>query len=95
MIAGAKAEAMTLLDLFLKPQLVDDAWTYFRDEQGMKMEYKPMVTDTDKPAIYLNTEIQAEFRPALEKFYYDESKFDSYLEQLGITYPTIKISDKN
>ena len=93
-IAGAKAEAMTLLDLILKPQLVDDAWKYFKEEQGMVIDYKPMVTAEDKPAIYLNTEIQAEFRPALEKFYYDESKYDSYLEQLGITYPTIKTEDK-
>lgn len=93
-IAGAKAEAMTLLDLFLKPQLVDDAWKYFKEEQGMQIEYKPMVTDDDEPAIYLNTEIQDEFRPALEKFYYDETKYDSYLEQLGITYPTIKTDQK-
>jgi aminobenzoyl-glutamate utilization protein B len=31
-----------------------------------------------------------EFRPELEKFYYDETKYGSYMEQLGITYPTIK-----
>jgi aminobenzoyl-glutamate utilization protein B len=30
------------------------------------------------------------FRPELEKFYYDETKFDTYLEQLGVTYPTVK-----
>lgn len=89
-VAGAKVEAMTLLDLFLKPQLVEDAWTYFREEQGMEIQYVPMVTEEDKPAIYLNTEIMDEFRPKLEAFYYDESKYDSYLEQLGITYPTVK-----
>ena len=89
-IAGAKVEAMTILDFLLKPQLVDDAWTYFREEQGMDMEYKPMVTDEDSPATYLNTEIMEEFRPQLEAFYYDETKYDSYLEQLGIKYPTVK-----
>ena len=31
-----------------------------------------------------------QFRPAMEKFYYDETKFDTYLEQLGVTYPTLK-----
>ncbi len=93
-IAGAKVEAMTILDLLLKPQLVDDAWTYFKEEQGMKMEYKPMVSEEDKPAVYLNTEIQAEFRPELEKYYYDETKYDSYLEQLGINYPTVRIIEK-
>ena len=49
-----------------------------------------MITKDDKPATYLNSEIMKEFRPQLEKFYYDETKYDTYLEQLGITYPTIK-----
>lgn len=89
-VAGAKAEAMTLLDFILKPELVEEAWTYFREVQGMEIEYKPMIRDDEKPAVYLNTEIQGEFRPALEKFYYDETKYDSYLEQLGIKYPTVR-----
>ncbi len=89
-VAGAKVEAMTMLDFFLNPTLVDDAWTYFTEEQGMKQEYIPMVTKDDKPATYLNFEIQEEFRSALEKFYYDETKHDSYLDQLGVQYPTLK-----
>jgi len=89
-VAGAKAEAMTLIDFFLKPELVDQAWEYFRKEQGMKQEYIPMVTEDDEPAIYLNTEIMQEFRPQLEKFYYDETKYDTYLEQLGIEYLTVR-----
>ena len=31
--AGAKVQAMTMLDLLLKPALVDQAWAYFRDVQ--------------------------------------------------------------
>jgi aminobenzoyl-glutamate utilization protein B len=89
-VAGAKAEAMTLLDFFLQPELVDEAWKYFEEEQGMKQEYIPMVTEDDEPAIYLNKDIMDEFRPQLEKFYYDETKYNSYLEQLGIKYPTVK-----
>ena len=89
-IAGAKVEAMTILDFVLKPELVDQAWNYFRNEQGMKQAYIPMVTKEDQPAIYLNTDIMEEFRPQLEKFYYDETKYDSYLQQLGVEYPTIK-----
>jgi aminobenzoyl-glutamate utilization protein B len=89
-VAGAEAEAMTLLDFFLQPELVDQAWDYFREEQGMNQEYVPMVGEEDKPAIYLNTEIMQEFRPKLEAFYYDETMYDSYLEQLGITYPTVR-----
>jgi len=81
---------MTLIDFLMDPKLVDDAWKYFKEEQGMKTEYVPMVTEDDSPAIYLNTEIDEEFRPQLEPFYYDQNKYDSYLKQLGITYPTIK-----
>ena len=89
-VAGAKAEAMTLLDFFTKPELVAEAWNYFKNEQGMKQKYIPMVTEDDSPAIYLNKDIMEEFRPKLEPFYYDETKYDSYLEQLGIEYPTIR-----
>jgi len=89
-VAGAKAEAMTLLDFLMKPELVDAAWKYFREEQGMVQEYKPMITKDDTPAIYLNKEIVEEFRPKLEPFYYDETKYDSYMEQLGIKYPTLR-----
>jgi aminobenzoyl-glutamate utilization protein B len=93
-VAGAKAEAMTLLDFFTKPELVEQAWDYFKNEQGMKQTYVPMVTKEDKPAIYLNTDIMEEFRPQLEKYYYDEKKYDSYLEQLGVSYPTLKKGKK-
>ncbi|NND34233.1 MAG: amidohydrolase, partial [Saprospiraceae bacterium] len=85
-IAGAKVEAMTLIDLLCKPHLVDDAWKYFREEQGMKGEYVPMVGDDDAPAIYLNSDIMSEYRPMLEPYYYDDAKYDSYLDQLGIKY---------
>ncbi|MDH5367693.1 MAG: peptidase dimerization domain-containing protein [Cyclobacteriaceae bacterium] len=89
-VAGAKVEAMTLLDLLLKPELVDQAWEYFKTEQSSKQKYIPMVSDTDKPAIYLNKEIMETYAPKLKPFYYDESKYDSYLKQLGIKYPTLR-----
>ncbi len=89
-IAGAQVEAMTLLDFICRPHLVDAAWKYFREEQGMKMKYEPMVGAEDQPATYLNRDIMDEFRPKLEPFYYDEEKYKTYLEQLGIEYPTVK-----
>lgn len=88
-IAGAKVEAMTLIDLLTKPEITKEAWEYFRSEQGMEIKYTPMVGKDDKPAIYLNKETQDNFRPLLKPFYYDESKYNTYLEQLGITYPTL------
>jgi aminobenzoyl-glutamate utilization protein B len=89
-VAGAKVQAMTMLDLFLSPQIVADAWTYFRDVQTKDVKYQPFIRPTDKPAITLNAEIMNRFRPELKKFYYDPSKYPTYLEQLGITYPTVK-----
>mgnify|MGYP001291712130 FL=1 len=89
-VAGAKVEAMTLIDLITRPELVENAWKYFREEQGMKQEYIPMVGPDDAPATYLNQDIMEEYRPQLEKYYYDETKYDNYLQQLGITYPTVK-----
>jgi len=92
-VAGAKVEAMTLLDLLLKPELVEQAWDYFKTEQASKFEYVPMVSEKDTPAIYLNKEIMETFRPRLESFYYNEKKYNSYMEQLGITYPTLKADE--
>ena len=31
-----------------------------------------------------------QYRPEMKKFYYDPTKYKTYLEQLGITYPTVK-----
>ena len=32
----------------------------------------------------------ARFKPQLQQFYYDPKKYKSYLEQLGIAYPTTR-----
>jgi aminobenzoyl-glutamate utilization protein B len=32
----------------------------------------------------------AKYRPEMKKYYYDPSKYKTYLEQLGITYPTVR-----
>ncbi len=88
--AGAKAEAMTLLDLFTNPELVKNSKTYFTDVQTKETKYTALVSATDKPAIFLNKKIMDEFRPQMKKFYYDPSKYSTYLEQLGIKYPTVR-----
>lgn len=88
--AGAKAEAMTILDFLLKPELLQAAKDYFNNEQSKETKYEPMIAESDLPPIYLNNDKQEEFRSELEKYYYDETKYDSYLEQLGIDYPTLK-----
>ena len=92
--AGAKALAMTALEFFMNPDLVAEAWTYFRDEQTKDMEYTPFISADDQPAIELNESTMKTFRPLLEQYYFDETRFDTYLEQLGITYPTVPPSPR-
>jgi aminobenzoyl-glutamate utilization protein B len=89
-VAGAKVQALTLLDILLTPKVVADAWDYFRDVQTKETKYTPFIGPNDHPAIWLNADIMARYRPEMRKYYYDPSKYKSYLEQLGIKYPTVK-----
>ena len=89
-VAGAKVQARTLLDLFLNPQIVADAHTYFNDVQTAETTYTPFIAPTDEPAIWLNEDIMARWRPVMREFYYDPDRFENYLEQLGIEYPTVR-----
>ena len=88
-VAGAKVQAMTLLDILLTPQIVTDAQGYFA-EQTRTTKYKSFFAPTDQPPIWMNKERMEKFRPEMVKFYYDETKFSTYLEQLGIKYPTLR-----
>ncbi|MEJ2163517.1 MAG: peptidase dimerization domain-containing protein, partial [Robiginitalea sp.] len=88
--AGAKAVAMTLIDFLTQSDLLAEAWDYFENVQKKETEYRPMITDQDPPPIELNTAIMEQFRPELEKFYFDETRYDTYLEQLGVEYPTVR-----
>ncbi len=91
-LAGAKVQAMTALDFLLSPELVKQAWTYFNDVQTKDIKYQPLISPSDKPAIELNKEKMEKFAPELKKFYYDPAKYKTYLEQLGIKYPTVRES---
>jgi aminobenzoyl-glutamate utilization protein B len=89
-LAGAKVQAMTMLDIFLTPKVVADAWDYFKNVQTKDVKYQPFIRPSDMPPTYLNAEIMARFREQQKKFYYDPSKYKTYLEQLGIEYPTVR-----
>ncbi|WP_373064186.1 amidohydrolase [Gemmatimonas sp.] len=89
-LAGAKVQALTMLDIMLTPKVVADAWDYFKTVQTKDVKYQPFIRAQDTPPIYLNADIMARFKPQLQKFYYDPTKFKTYLEQLGIEYPTVR-----
>ena len=88
--AGAKVQAMTALDFLLQPALVEAAWDYFHNVQTKDVHYESFLGPDDKPATEMNREKMEKFVPELKKFYYDPMRYKTYLEQLGITYPTVK-----
>jgi aminobenzoyl-glutamate utilization protein B len=89
-VAGAKVQALTLLDILMRPQVVADAWTYFRETQTKDVQYQPFIGPTDQPPIWMNADIMARYKPELQRNYYDAKKYKTYLEQLGIRYPTVR-----
>jgi aminobenzoyl-glutamate utilization protein B len=90
---GAITQSMTLLDFMVRPDLVEAAWDYFRDVQTADLQYTPFIGPTDQPAIEMNAGILDEFREDMRKFYYDPDVYDSYLDQLGVSYPTLRQPD--
>ncbi|MEQ8953022.1 MAG: peptidase dimerization domain-containing protein, partial [Gammaproteobacteria bacterium] len=88
--AGAKVIATTLLDLVQNQSLVEDAQDYFDDVQTAEEVYRPFIGPDDPPAIEKNADIMAQYKTRLEELYYDPSRYDTYLEQLGIDYPQLE-----
>ena len=88
--AGVKAQAMTMLDVLLTPGLVDQAWEYFKNVQTKTLKYEPLVRPQDTPATGMNHRVMEQFRPEMTKYYYDPTKYKTYLEQLGVSYPTVR-----
>jgi aminobenzoyl-glutamate utilization protein B len=86
-VAGAKAVALTVLDLMTTPEELTKAKQYFDTDQQKYDHYKPFVTATDVPAIHVNDDYMRTYRPLMEPYYYDSKKYNSYLEQLGVPYP--------
>jgi aminobenzoyl-glutamate utilization protein B len=89
-VAGARVQAMTVIDLLMRPDVLAQAREYFDKVQTKKRKYTPLIRPQDQPAIHLNKAIMDRYRPEMRKFYYDETKYKTYLDQLGIKYPTVR-----
>jgi aminobenzoyl-glutamate utilization protein B len=87
-VVGAKAVALTVLDLMTTPKVLADAKDYFQNVQMKDQKYDPVLGPDDKPAIWLNADVMAKLRPKMEPYYYNPKKYKTYLDQLGIAYPT-------
>jgi aminobenzoyl-glutamate utilization protein B len=91
-VAGSKVMAMTMLDILGRPELRAQAKDYFVKVQTKDQKYVPMLTATDKPAIEINREIMAKYRPEMAKYYYDPARYPTYLEQLGVKWPPTELT---
>lgn len=89
-VAGSKVIATTLLDMLTNPTTITYAWDYYKNVQTKEVKYIPFVEATTPPAIHLNKKTMDQFKPLLKKYYYDPSKYKTYLEQLGIQYPQLE-----
>jgi len=88
-VAGSKVVAMTTLDLMASEKLRRDALKYFTDVQTKDQKYVPVLTADDRPTIEMNADTQGRYREELKKYYYDPARYDTYLEQLGVKFPTL------
>jgi aminobenzoyl-glutamate utilization protein B len=93
--AGAKVIAATVLDLLQDQQLREDAWKYFREEQLGDDEYLPFISREDPPAIEKNSGIMNTYRERMREYYYDPSRYATYLEQLSVDYPQLAKPEAN
>jgi aminobenzoyl-glutamate utilization protein B len=91
--AGARVQALTALDLVLRPDLVSQARDYFENVQLKQRKYTPFIRSQDQPAIWMNKATMDRYRPAMRKYYFDPTKYKTYMDQMkaefGIAYPTI------
>ena len=87
--AGAKAHAMTVLELLTKPELLESAKKYYA-EMTEKTKWKSLIPLETKPPIHFNKDKMEKVMPELRKLRYDSSRYGTYLEQLGVKYPEVK-----
>jgi aminobenzoyl-glutamate utilization protein B len=91
--AGARVQALTALDLVLRPELVLQARDYFENVQLKQRKYASFLRPQDQPATWLNKATMDRYRPAMRKYYFDPTKYKTYMDQMkaefGIVYPTL------
>src|SRR5688572_14317969 len=87
---GARVVAMTAIDVLTNPQLLQNAKKYFTDVTTRDRKWESLIPLDTPPPTFLNEERMARYRPQLDKLIYDPTRYATYLEQLGIAYPTMR-----
>ena len=86
---GSRVIAMTAIAVASDPELVEEAWRYYREVTTKDYTWESLIPAGTEPPIDLNADKMEKYRPLIEPFIYDETRFETYLEQLGVTYPTL------
>jgi aminobenzoyl-glutamate utilization protein B len=87
---GARVIAMTAIDVIADPALLAAAKQYFTDVTTKDYQWASLIPLDAHPPIDINRERMARFRPLIEPLIYDPSRFSTYLDQLGVAYPTVR-----
>jgi aminobenzoyl-glutamate utilization protein B len=88
-LAGAQAQAMTLMELLTDKQLLADAKAFYA-EQTKEVKWESLIPAEIAPPVHFNKERMERYKDRLDDLRYDPSKYSTYLEQLGVTYPTLE-----
>jgi aminobenzoyl-glutamate utilization protein B len=86
---ASRVIAMTAIAVVSDPELVEEAWRYHREVTTKDYTWESLIPAGTEPPIHLNADKMEKYRPLIEPFIYDETRFETYLEQLGVTYPTL------
>lgn len=86
---ASRIVAMTAIDLLTDRRLLEEAKRYHGEVQTKDLQWVSLIPSGTPAPAYLNMDKMTQYRPVLESLRYDPSRYATYLEQLGITYPTI------
>ena len=92
--AGAKVQAMTMLDFLLQPELVTQAWDYFNNVQTKDTNTAPFMRPEDKPAIWLNRANDGEVSAGDEEVLLRPDEIQDLSGAAGINYPTVRTTPR-
>lgn len=87
---GARVVALTALDIVADTDVLAEAQRYFRDVQTAEHQWVSLIPEELDAPTFLNEDKMERFRPQLDTLRYDPERYDTYLDQLGIEYPTLE-----
>lgn len=87
---GSRVVARTAVDLLVDEQLRQEAKRWFEEVQTKDYTWESLIPLDTPPPVHLNRERMAGFREQLRALRYDPTRYDTYLEQLGVEYPTVR-----